>query len=1027
MFTRLGEEWIVLMALNRKSKTMSILLTMAILLILWPGVAYGAAAVGTASGTAGYSYIWVDLSSGTFSADVTNISNWTLNTDGGQTITTITKSSDTSVRLDLSSNIAAGNTITVQAGADAFAVGTEPFTAPLEVSIIVPTPAQGTATAIAGTQNITVKLTYGSFGASLSAGQWILGGASAGENPITSVTKVSSTEATITLTKAISVSDTYTITAQQSAFVNIAVAPFATPLPVTISTVGDTTPPEFLAGYPKEGDTSYPPGSKTIEVVFKANESGNSYYVILPTSASTPDGQKILEYHDTKTGIDGVLCDGFYGYNHESVEEHKIVVSSDSFADNTSYKFCIVLEDDQHNVGIATAVTVTTPLPLPAITVTASASNSTPVAGADNEITLTVKNSAGDTDTTFTGVHQVTVSGVQATPSGLSCGSFYSYSIPGTGTLTTGVIFTEGVAKPSLSLFKAGPQTINFSVAGVLNPSASLNLTVVPRSPAVMMLTQDITAPAANGGQFAQQPILRLTDSYANLCTNDSTTQVTASKEDAGSWTLTGTTTVTAVNGIVTFTDLGATNAAQVTGARIRFTSTAATNDYLSAQVTLPAPDSVMVANALYAAENAAYSNMTQAAASSEDAIKAALRNTAVSAVNNSNIVVTINKVSYTPPVAGTSANTSGTNGSYTFTVTVSKGAQSQTTTQKTITITATTYSTSGSSGGGGGGGSTPAGILVTTNGTDVSNTGVSLSFPAGAVESDIRVQVSEASLTAGMDLPADSQLISKVVDIIKNKSGNFSKPVTITMSFNKSQIDPDKYDIKLCYFDEENGEWVELDNIKVDLANGTVSGQVTHFTKFAVIATLKASEKGKTPQIQALQSEPGLPADLAGHWAKGSITELINAGVISGYPDGSFQPDKTVTRAEFTVMLVKALKLESRAGSQFTDTAAHWAGESISTAAAHGLISGYTQSTFGPDDLITREQAAVIIARAAQLEAGEQTLAFNDAQQVAPWALPGVAAVVSKSYMSGYPDNSFRPQGNTTRAEAAAIISKLL
>ena len=794
----------------------------------------------------------------------------------------------------------------------------------------------------------------------------------------------------------------------------------------------DTTAPSFLGGYPKVG-AAQPVGSKKIEVVFKANESGNSYYVILPTSASTPDGQKIKDYWNTKAGIDGVLCDGVYGYNHEVEEEHKITVSDDSLADNTSYKFCMVLVDYQNNVGIATPVTVTTPLPAPptpdpAATATATAATLAPVANTDNVITLTVKTSEGNTDTTFTGEHNVTVSGVATNVSGTYYGLFDRAIIGAGGTLTKAVSFTAGVASLNLNIPRASEQIISFSIEGVDTPATNtLTITPVPGPPAVMTLTQDITAPTVNGGQFAQQPSLKFTDSSGNLCTNDSTTQVTASREDAGSWTLTGTTTVAAVNGIVTFADLGATNTEQVTGARIRFTPTAATNVYLSTEVTLPASDSVIVANALNAVENAAYSNMTQAAASSEDAIKAALRNTAVTVVNNSNVNVAVNKVIYAAPVAGTAANRSGTNGSYTFTVTVSKGAQSQTTTQKTITLTATAYTASSSGGGGGGGGTTPAGTLVTPTGTDVADNGVSLSIPAGAVENDIRVQVREASLTSGMDLPADSQLISQVVDIVKNKSGDFSEPVTITMSFNKSQIDPDKYDIKICYFDEANGEWVELDNIEVDPTNGSISGEVTHFTKFAVIATLKASEKEEPPLPPAPQPEPELPTDLAGHWAKDSIAKLINARVISGYPDGTFQPDKTISRAEFTVMLVKALKLEPKADSDFKDTAAHWARESIGTAAAHGLISGYDQNSFGPDDNITREQAAVIIARATQLETKDQTLNFTDAQQIASWALSGVTAAVNKSYLSGYPDNSFRPQGNTTRAEAAIIIAKLL
>ncbi|OPX89269.1 S-layer homology domain-containing protein [Pelotomaculum sp. PtaB.Bin117] len=152
-----------------------------------------------------------------------------------------------------------------------------------------------------------------------------------------------------------------------------------------------------------------------------------------------------------------------------------------------------------------------------------------------------------------------------------------------------------------------------------------------------------------------------------------------------------------------------------------------------------------------------------------------------------------------------------------------------------------------------------------------------------------------------------------------------------------------------------------------------------------------------------------------------------MQAGVIGGYPDGSFQPEKSVSRAEFTVMLVKALKLEAKQGSVFKDTAAHWAKDSINTAAAHGIISGYDQNSFGPDDQITREQAAVITARATKLQAGDQALSFSDAQQISPWALSGVAAAVGNSYLRGYPDNSFRPQGYTSRAEAAAITAKLL
>ena len=301
------------------------------------------------------------------------------------------------------------------------------------------------------------------------------------------------------------------------------------------------------------------------------------------------------------------------------------------------------------------------------------------------------------------------------------------------------------------------------------------------------------------------------------------------------------------------------------------------------------------------------------------------------------------------------------------------------------------------------------------------------ITFPAGAVESDIQVQVKEAALSAGMTLPNGSKLLSNIMDIIKDKSGNFKKAVTITLSFNKSEFNPDEYDIAIYYYDDDTGKWKALDNIRLNLEAGSISGDTTHFTKFAVIATPKTFKEEKLVKPVTPQPTVNIPSDISGHWAKDSIIKMINAGVISGYPDGTFKPDKTITRAEFTVMIVKALNLETRAGKTFTDTASHWAKESISTAAAYGIISGYDENIFGPDDLITREQAAVIIARAAKLETATDESNFTDNKAISSWAKKGVAAAFKGKFITGYPDGTFKPQGKTTRAEAAVIIGKLL
>ncbi len=102
--------------------------------------------------------------------------------------------------------------------------------------------------------------------------------------------------------------------------------------------------------------------------------------------------------------------------------------------------------------------------------------------------------------------------------------------------------------------------------------------------------------------------------------------------------------------------------------------------------------DEQIVAAAKSAAEGASYANMTQAVTTSETHIATALKATAEASVNNGAVTVIINQVSYTAPIAGTSANPDGTDGSYVFTITVSKGAQTQTTMQKTISITATAF-----------------------------------------------------------------------------------------------------------------------------------------------------------------------------------------------------------------------------------------------------------------------------------------------------------------------------------------------
>jgi hypothetical protein len=174
----------------------------------------------------------------------------------------------------------------------------------------------------------------------------------------------------------------------------------------------------------------------------------------------------------------------------------------------------------------------------------------------------------------------------------------------------------------------------------------------------------------------------------------------------------------------------------------------------------------------------------------------------------------------------------------------------------------------------------------------------------------------------------------------------------------------------------------------------------------------------------------PGQPAgltDITGHWAKDNIEALVEMGAITGYANGTFQPDNNITRAEFATLLVKAYNLTVPPGKVFSDTRDHWAKSAIGIAYAHNIVSGYSDSEFRPDDNITREQMAVMIVRAEKTAIREGALTFADIDRIASWAKNAVLIANQTGIITGYPDNTFRPQGYATRAEAATVVLKAI
>lgn len=172
---------------------------------------------------------------------------------------------------------------------------------------------------------------------------------------------------------------------------------------------------------------------------------------------------------------------------------------------------------------------------------------------------------------------------------------------------------------------------------------------------------------------------------------------------------------------------------------------------------------------------------------------------------------------------------------------------------------------------------------------------------------------------------------------------------------------------------------------------------------------------------------EPAALTDISKNWAKDSIQRLVKAGVLNGYPDGTFRPDNYLTRAEFCIVICAAMDLStSGVESPFADTADAWAAPYIGAAYEAGYVNGKGGSLFGPEEWITREQMAVILCRAKGLTS-TKAASFTDADSISGWARDAVNAAAEAGILQGGSDGALRPQDRVTRAEMAVMVDRLL
>ncbi|MDR1205195.1 MAG: S-layer homology domain-containing protein [Peptococcaceae bacterium] len=195
----------------------------------------------------------------------------------------------------------------------------------------------------------------------------------------------------------------------------------------------------------------------------------------------------------------------------------------------------------------------------------------------------------------------------------------------------------------------------------------------------------------------------------------------------------------------------------------------------------------------------------------------------------------------------------------------------------------------------------------------------------------------------------------------------------------------------------------------------------------------------GKNADVkQTAVTKPGATfADVAGHADKTAIEALAARGILGGKSDSSFDPDATVTRAEFAAIITRGLGLPEKTAAAFEDVPeGRWYAKSVATAYAYGIVAGVSVAEFNPGGTITRQEAAVMVARAAKLAgmdtgmdatAIRDTLAqFGDYRTAAEWSRGSLAFC----YSQGILDDSVldvKPQEPISRAEIAEMLYRLL
>jgi hypothetical protein len=304
--------------------------------------------------------------------------------------------------------------------------------------------------------------------------------------------------------------------------------------------------------------------------------------------------------------------------------------------------------------------------------------------------------------------------------------------------------------------------------------------------------------------------------------------------------------------------------------------------------------------------------------------------------------------------------------------------------------------------------------LMITTGKGDLLFPAGILASLAGDGGSSISITIAENNQQdTGSDSVSNGAFdfsISKGEEQVKEFTGE----VLVIIPLDMSRVGNAKRVI-VCVYDKATNSWKPVGGV-ADAADGSITFKTRHFSTYAAFETVKHFD------------------DVTSDWAKEEVEVLASRRLINGKTENTFDPEGSITRAEFTALIVRSLytDLLDRKGT-FKDVPNDtWFSGAVETACAKGLINGTGDDKFQPNAEISREQLATIAYRFYQYKTGDESgmdnknKLFKDNRDISSWAEEAVNFVSSNQIMIGSEDR-FYPQRSTNRQEAAVVLYRLL